>query len=353
MICLSKNVIISISTIHEKYFFAFEKYIKDLVLVLMEGKRFDAVYNGLKYALIRLSPELKLIDFNPAARELVLLPRRNACAKKVLEKNGEALEMLGQSFGCAVNLVFISGNKHINSVAMRERDGYILCFIHPLLTAVSGVRLNAALSKLASFYAKNILLILEEAEKSKHRFHYRMAEMSCNACYKELSHNKYYSLSSVFKALSRKLSNLDLRVQLTVVFDDIRSVWSEAVNGAVVQFVVAEMLSVFESYGTGDKAVLHIGYSSNHMHVFLRDRLARELTDSDDYFLRIFSELMKIIDVGCDIRILDNGRFYIKTYIPTERKFCRLKKKPPMMQDSDFTYYDYCLDNYLAAERLK
>ena len=319
----------------------------------MEGKRFDKVFNGLKYALVRLTSELKLTDCNCAARELILLPRRNASVKGVLKEKGAELSKLGSKFGSAQTVVFVSGGKHINAVAMRERDGGILCFVHPLLTAVSGVRLSAALSRLASFYAKNILLILEEAESSGKRFNYRIAAMSSNACYKELSENKYYTLMSVFNALVGKLAGLDLHAELAVVFDDIRSVWSEAVNSAVVMFAVSELINVFEIYGAGERAVLHIGYSSRHMHVILRDKLNNAMSESDGYFLRIFSEMMKMIGTGCEIKVLDNGRFNIKFFIPTDHRFYKLKAPPPQMEDSDFAYYNYCLDNYLKVDRTK
>jgi len=316
----------------------------------MEEKGFGAVCKGIKYGLIRITNDLKLIDYNQTAKSLVMLPRRNARINKVLYKGGEALKSLGAALGSSVNLVFLSGARYLNSIAIRERDGNILCVLHPLFAVVNQSRFVHELGKLTSFYAKNMLLMIEEAEGRRLNLGFRMAAPSVAMYYRDMSNDHYATVVMGVEALLEKLKNTDLNKELTVVVDRISTGWAALINMLVVQFVVSELLSVFEFYGAGEKAVMHIGYSDKHLFVYLRDKLASPLTDSEKYFLRMFSEMMRMVNVGCEARIDNTGRFVIKTYIPTTFETKHLRAGWTKTSAEAWSYLDYSLENYILAQ---
>ena len=316
----------------------------------MEGKRFGQVLMSIRYGLVKLTPELKLIDKNHVADALIELPRRGASVKGILFDGGKAFSSLGTRCGDTVDIAFNVRGRRMIAVALRERSGNVICLIHPLLAALERGRVGTRISRLAASCSRNLVSIFEEAETSGVFLSTRQPSFSPVDCLNYMYPDRMMSVASAFTNTVEKLKNIDLNKLLTVVVDNIADKWSGMVNLAVMQFAVTELLNVFETFGKGENAILHIGVGNSSVRLVLRDKLMREPTESDVYTVRIFSELMKLVGAGSEVKIRPDGSFWFKVFVYVEEKHLEhltLKQPTPIVEGEYWSYLDYAME-YLS-----
>lgn len=314
--------------------------------IFMEGKRFNSVFKKLRYGLIRTDAELKMIDFNAAARELLQLPKRGSSLKELLRCHGTELEELGQKEGSVITVSFPVQNKSVNAAAFREESGGILFFVHPLLSVLGVGRVKNRYVQVAQYYSSNILWILKESEQNRGFSCFRMASVPNKAYFSELFPSRHYTIANAMRILIDKLKNIDFNKEFTIVVDKLSDCWAEMVSMTTTQYVLSELFTVLELYGAGSKPIMHFGFSEKYLKIVVRDELCRKPEKSDTYFARVFTELMKLIDVGCEVRIDPSGSFSIKVYIPTIMLNMYLSVPDIMVVSELWAYFDYCMDYY-------
>ena len=311
----------------------------------MEDKRFGQAFLGLCYGLVRVSPDMKLIDYNSAAKRLVPLPRRGADITPLLVRSLPRLDKLGEESGSIMTQGFCYGSRRVNFLAFREESGSVLCLIHPLFAAIGIGNEGAWLSRVAKYYCKSIFALLEEADNIGGRGVFRTAALSDKVYIKRPNNRMNVTLLDGIKIVANKLVNTKYYKYIDMKFDLPLEGDTLIIEFNIIDYAITEMLAVCEIFARGNKTVLRICGDKRGMTVALTARVAGSPTESDICFLKIFNEIMKIMNVDCDIRLASDGRFTIDLIIPGEYDIRYLKDPTPF----EWQYIDYALDGYWSA----
>lgn len=310
------------------------------------NERFNKALMNLSYGLVRLSPEFKIIDKNTAAEDIIGLPRRGSGIRTMTEDNGKSLEALGEKRGKATVVTLRENSRRINALALREDRESILLFFHPMLSVLTRGLSRGIISKIVAFYSENILDILKEASQHKGVSYFKNAGLPDKTFFSDLTVPRNFTVATALKLLTEKLDKVDLKKSLTVVVDRMDDCWAKTVNFTVFEYTVTELISVLGLYGSGEKAVMHIIPESRFLKIIVRDKMNHKISVSDRYFGRIFSEIMKLIDVGSKVTMKDDGDFEINVYIPVKQAEYVLREPLPVTEKEFWSYFDYCMEYY-------
>ena len=97
--------------------------------------KFNKTLMQMRFGVVRLTPEMRIIDKNEVADKLFALPKRNSSIAKLLDDPRE-LEALKNEKGAAVTCRLKGNGKIIGVIAIREKSENIILFFHPFLVAV-------------------------------------------------------------------------------------------------------------------------------------------------------------------------------------------------------------------------
>ena len=124
-----------------------------------DGYKFNKVIDKMRYGMIRLSPSLTLIDKNRVAQALIPLPKRGASIKTLFSNIAE-IEALGYEKGAATTCRIYGNEKIVGVIAIREKSGNIILFLHPLLAAICSNDINTKVKRILKYYGKYILVFV-------------------------------------------------------------------------------------------------------------------------------------------------------------------------------------------------
>lgn len=309
----------------------------------MKNGRFGSAYSELKYGLVRIDGRGVIIDKNEMAEAILPLPRRGSSMLGIMLGDGK-LDGLADAVGSSLAVVLENEGIRRNAVAFRESSGTVLLLLHPLLSTLHLGHNGAHFKKILSFYSKNILSALESAENNRNSY-FRMASLPDKTFFGGMSVNNYYVLKNAVDKTAKKLENTELSKELKVVVENPPRDARLGVVLTHIEFVLSELLSVRELYGEEKEAVLYIGYADSCLVFALKDKITPS-GKLDECFFKVFSEIMKLIDVGSYVEISDSGELLLKAYIPYI-KINSLANTPP---HAEWSYFDYSRAYYFGAK---
>lgn len=295
--------------------------------------------SDIRFGLVRLTAELTVVDKNKMADVIFPLPRRNGSVADIIKNSAKQLGELGKECGSAV-AVTLKGDKIArNAVAFRERDGGILLLLHPLLSTVYFEKRDRTFKRMLSYYAQGIYAIIEEMERKSVFSSTRVASLQ-SVMPNDYSQRDYLSVKSAVKRAVDKVSAAVLKKKLTVVVDKIYARSARGVIFSKLEYALSELIVLRELYGESDDAVIEIGITEDCLSVTLRDRVA--VDSVVHYYVRIFCEILKILDIGSYSRLNENGELTMRTFIPFARTNSLMCDDFKTELDQ-YGYFEYCL----------
>ncbi len=267
------------------------------------------------------------------------IPRRGGSIERVLCKGAARLNELGAACGSAVAVTLTENKLRRNAVAFRERDGGILLFLHPLLSTAYFEFSDRNFKRMLAHYAAGIYAIIEEME-SKSGFAYCKVASLPDMTPFEYAQRDYYSVQSAIKRAVDKISQLVLRKKLTVVVDKMYSESARGVLFSRLEYALGELIAVHELYGKADDAVIEIGVTEDCLTVTLRDKISSDT--AAEYYIRIFEEILKILDIGSYARLTESNELVLRAFVPFVRT-SSLMCDEFAMEWENFGYIEYCL----------
>ena len=128
--------------------------------------------------------------------------------------------------------------------------------------------------------------------------------------------------------------------------------YSETVNFTLIQYALTEAITVLGLYGEGKHAVMNIGTENNEFVLTVRDRMNRALKESDKYFARVFTEIMKLIGVGSSMKMSNDGFLELALSVPVKRAEYVLKEPSALSEDELWGYFDYCMEYFGTGKKI-
>ena len=309
----------------------------------MIASGFNSAQKSFCLGLARLDHEYRLIDYNAAAKRLIDFPRRGVFVCDMLYGGKASLNKLGKRVGDSVVVSFLIENRHLNTVAFRERGGSVLLFFHPLLATLKLGNSNKSFAKILSFYSGNILSVLTEMGAPKGTVAYRYASIPDKVYYSDLETNNLYTAKRSIETLVRKLQATNFKKKITIAVDGAPYDNTVGINILVLQYSMIELFSALQIYGEGENTSIRIGMVGDALRISLFDKLNRKLNSSDTYYARVFTEFLKLIDVGSKIEFKETGELNIEVYIPVMANLFELGEAVP---DDTWDIFYYCMDYY-------
>lgn len=298
-------------------------------------KLFNSALKEMKYGLCRLTSDLRLVDKNEMADAVFSFPKRGSNMALCFVGGSDALSGLESSRAISVTLK--ADGTVRNAVAFRESDGGILILFHPLLSALYLGNNSYRFDKILSLHWRSILGLLEAADGGGIA-NYGVTYSPDRAFFGSFDGKDFYTVARVVPQIVGKLSQTALKKELTVLVDKKCERINSCVRFTQIEYVLGELLAIREHYGKSDKARLQIGCSDNCFMLVLVDRTHAQAGRVDEYYLKIFSELMKIIDVGTSAHISSDGELVVKAYLP----FVKTSKFMQPTYAPRWDYFDYC-----------
>ena len=304
--------------------------------------KFNSIIQKMRYGLVRLTPEFRIIDKNKVADLLFDLPKRNSSVIRLLENPAE-LEALRKEKGAALTCRLRRNGKTVGAVAIREKSGNVLLFFHPLLTAVCSDKNSIKVQKILKYYGKYILDIIYQASGGEGIYTVKSVGISDSGYFINFGEERSVRLSEGLKAVARKLSVTDFKNNVTVLVENNTDCVFKCVNFNTLMYVVTEQMALLSSVGLGINSKVHIYADTNFLYVTVEDRMKEIATKADEYFARIFVEIIHLLKVYTDVKF-KRDTFESTVAIPISEFSYKLREIPVTTEGEYWGYYAYCLD---------
>ena len=303
--------------------------------------KFNKVIDRMKYGLVRLTPELKIIDKNRVADELVPFPKRASSVVRLLTNKSE-LESLKNEKGAAATCRIRGKSRVIGAVAIREKSGNILLFFHPLLTAICSDSENLKVKKILKYYGRYILDMIYQASEGEGIYTVKSIGMPDKNFFINFGEERAVRLSEGLKTIARKLAVTDFKNNITILVENNTDCVFKCVNFNTLMYVVTEQMSLLHSVGLGVNSKVYIHADTNFLYVTVEDRMKEMATKADEYFARIFAEVIHLLKVYTDVKF-KRDTFESTVAIPISEFSYKLREIVLTTEDEYWGFYDYCL----------
>jgi hypothetical protein len=258
-------------------------------------EKFASVYKSIRLGLVRLTSEMVITDKNSMADILFPFPSRKGRLDVCFKKENAVSELM---------LLEKDGVSRI-SLAIREKSGTVLLLLHPELSSHLSLLNDKTLSKLVSLYSCDILEILESV----------VSKRKVNFIPYTFTENITDSRATVSDAVNKVLGRLSQTVlcdELDVFVDNRLKTAIGEISQISLQRAVSELLTVRELFGEKKKAQINLIAEQNHLVFNLEDNVSI----TNPHFARIFEETVRLMGLGCVLKISEDGRLTAKILIP-------------------------------------
>ena len=304
--------------------------------------KFNSVIHKMRYGFVRLTADFKIIDKNKVVDAIIPFPKRSSSIFKMLEDPQE-LASLKNEKGAAVSCRIHGSEKTLGAIAIREKSGNILLFFHPLLTAVCSDKNNIKVKKILKYYGKYILDIIYQAADGEGIYTVKSTGMPDKSFFINFGEERAVRLSEGLKAIAGKLSVTDFKNNITVLVENNTDCVFKCVNFNTLMYVVAEQLALLNSVGMGINSKVHIYADTNFLYVTVEDRMKESATKADEYFARLYAEVIHLLSVYTNVRF-KRDNFESTVAIPITEFSYKLREIPVTTEDEYWGYYMYCLN---------
>ena len=131
-------------------------------------EKFGSVLNNIRLGLVRIAPDMSIVDKNKTADILLPLSGRGQCISDYLQNAFS----LGKERGAAKAVLLKGNGGDCIAAAIREGSGSILLIMHPVLSVHALLYGNKSLSRLLALYSCSILDFLDAIAKAKKRINF-------------------------------------------------------------------------------------------------------------------------------------------------------------------------------------
>ena len=257
-------------------------------------------------------------------------------------ENPAELEALKNEKGASVTCRIRRNGRTVGAVAIREKSGNILFLFHPLLCAVCSDKNNIKVQKILRYYGKYILDIIYNASDGSGIYTVKSTGMPDRGFFLNFSEERAVRLSEGLKAIAQKLAVTDFKNNITVLVENNTDCVFKCVNFNTLMYVVSEQLALLNSVGLGINSKMHIHADTSFLYVTVEDRMKEAANKADEYFARIFVEVIHLLKVYTDVKF-KRDKFESTVAIPITEFSYKLREIPVTTEDEYWGYYAYCL----------
>lgn len=312
----------------------------------MIKSKFGLVLRNFVHGVVRVSSDLKLVDKNPAAEKLLLLPRRGSNIGAYIKDGGKCLVELEKRYGSVTPVVFKGFTRDLIAFAFREDSKNILILFEPILSAYYTSCIKKKVPRVVSFYSRIILSILTDAD-TKGECHYACGYLGNILSYDEDGKTKFfYNLEHAIPVIDKKLRNIDFTKTIIIVFGKFYNPKTTFLDMRAVQYLLSELLLTLELYGANNKASIYINQTEDSLCFTVRDKLSRKITKSDGYYARIVTEILRLINVESEIKLSKEGELVFFASVPIVHDARYVHIPQPLSEEEMWGFLNYCLDYF-------
>ncbi len=307
---------------------------------MVKDYTFDKVRMNFGYGLVKLSPDMKIIDKNLKANAARVFPRRGASVLSLTEDRGKKLFSLSQRAGDNAVISFSDGIKRVEALAIREESGEILLLLHPLITSVT----LGKNGKTSVAYGKNIIAIIygENIEKTY--------SIDGIFPFSHVSVKRLTLVTTAVNMISEKLGKINFKNSITVNFDSMQSSLSLALDFTAVTYALAEILSLENSFSDGKGSTVTFSCSGGTFNITLNARMKKDAITEGEIFGRLFSDALKLVGVDAEVKFGTTGFISAKASVKTEITTSYVREPGVYIEESVYGYFDYAMNYYGFGE---
>ena len=283
---------------------------------------FGSASKKLVYALVRISPDMKIADKNASARKYTFLPRIGADIRRFCGDYAQRLEDVRNGVRKAAVIPFRSNGKTVYSAVIKEENGCLLMIFHPLLMFVGTNAEQSKLEKAVASCAEKLRLSTTVSDKEKPRFPSN-DEFLLASCFSRMVLGSKQGSERLVDMI--KLLNFTKIVRLVITGED--RVPRVFVEFSKLLYAFAEIVSFADSLSSGDVLDVTANFGDNFMTVVVSGSSMHRVTEARKLYFDIFSSVMHCMGVGA--RMLKNREksFEVAISVPYEA--------PPSFRDMD------------------
>ena len=283
---------------------------------------FGSASKKLVYALVRISPDLKIADKNASARKYTFLPRIGSDIRRFCGDYAKKLEDVKNEVRKAAIIPFRPSGKTFYSAVIKEENGCLLMIFHPLLMFVGTNAEQSKLEKAVASCAEKLRLSTTVSDKEKPRFP-SSDEFLLASCFSRMVLGSEKASARLVEMI--KLLNFKKIVRLVITGDD--RVPTVFVEFSKLLYAFAEIVSFAGSLSSGAILDVTANFGENFMTVVVSGSSEHRVTEARKLYFDIFSAVMHCMGVGARILKTRENSFEVAISVPYEA--------PPRFRDTD------------------
>ncbi len=309
----------------------------------------------LSLGLIRLSPDLKIIDKNKASENILELPSRGVNFLKLCadDQSLERLKGLVKKYGAFGIVSVLAGNRTLSAAVFRERDGNILIVLHPMLTAIDAAANKERAESVLGQYSKQILDALTSEDEIYELFpdESERAGMSlqkkvwgASEIYFNLNIKNICPLEHAVNKIIEKLENTDLKKSFTFIIDKSVRSFGLFIEMSRLLYVLTEMMDAAAVIAPDGVCTVRITADTDILNITLIDRSKLKNARLRDIRIKILSVVFSLLGVDINKRLENNGHIILSATVPLEKQPYRLRE--PEIGEELVSYLSFSLAFY-------
>ncbi len=274
---------------------------------------FDSAAKKLIYALMRITPDMRIADKNSAARKYTFLPRVGSDIRKFCGEYAKRLTDVQNGVRKATVVPFRQIGRTLYAAVIREENGCLLMIFHPLLIFVGANTEQDKLEKALSACAEKLRLSTTTPEKEKPSLP-SSNEYLLARCFTR----SRLDGGSAMKRLEEAISLLNFNKKLRFAIPDRKSIPLVFVEFSKLLYSFAEIVSFASSLSNDSLITVTVSFCPNFMTVVASGDSEHRITSARKLYFDIFTTVMHCIGVGARILKTREKSFEVAISIPYE-----------------------------------
>ena len=301
---------------------------------------FDKVRMNFGYGLVRLSPDMKIIDKNIKATETHVFPKRGASVIGLTDDRGKKLNELSGKAGDNTVVSFCDGIKRVEALAIREEGGEIMLLMHPLITSVT----LGKNGRTSSAYGRNILSIIygENIEKT-----YSIDEIFP---FSHVSVKRLTLVTTAVSMIAEKLGRINFKNSITVNFDSMQQSLSLALDFTALTYALTEILSLENTFSDGKSSTVTFSCDGEAFNITLNARMKKNAVTESEIFGKLFVDALKLVGAQAEVKSGSDGFIFARVSLKTEMTTSYVREPGIFIEEAVYGYFDYAMHYYGFGE---
>lgn len=296
---------------------------------------FDTASKNLVYALMRITPDMKIADKNSAARKYTFLPRVGSDILKFCGEYSKRLADVQNGTRKATVIPFRQIGKTLYAAVIKEENGCLLMIFHPLLIFVGTSTEQNKLEKAIASCAEKLRLSASVPEKEK----------LCFPSSNEYLLSKCFTASRLggkeaMQIIEDSVKLLNFKKKLIFDIPSREFIPAVFVEYSKLLYAFAEIISFASSISNSSEITVTVSFCQNFMTVVASGNSEHKMTGARKLYFDIFSTVMHCTGIGARILKTREKSFEVAISVPYEA--------PPRLRTKD-TFSPEALERMLLA----